>query len=456
MVMGKHSKLQILLLALSDILLINFGFAAAFVMRFGFDLPDYNLDPYLTLVPWLSIITLIVFYMFDLYASWRRKNIYNLVYAVVISVFILMMITMALAFWYRGFAFPRSVLSITVVVQIALLATSRSIFWIVDKRLHGRKKVLIIVDQANSEIAVADKFLEHDKGWFDVAEVISGSELKLLDFKLNQVDVVVFNASLREKLSVIAKCTEACKEVLIIPELYELFILSSEPQQVSDMPVLSIQPPKITSSQALLKRTFDLAISLVTLIILSPVMLLLYVIIPLTSSGPALFKQERVGKNGKPYNMLKFRSMVQDAERKTGPVLACESDPRITKVGRLIRATRLDELPQLVNVLKGEMSLVGPRPERQFFIDKFKVPMPHYAYRLAVKPGITGLAQVMAKYSTSVEDKLRFDLMYIKNYSLAQDIKILLHTIRVVLQREQAMGVKRPVKRIKHVKKLSS
>jgi exopolysaccharide biosynthesis polyprenyl glycosylphosphotransferase len=341
-------------------------------------------------------------------------------------------------------------------VQIAFLTTSRSLFWIIDKRLHGRKKVLIIADQLNSEIAVADKFSEHDKGWFDVAEVISGTELRLLDSKLKQVDVVVINSSLREKISVIAKCAEAGKEVLIIPELYELFILSSEPQQVSDMPVLSIQPPKLSSSQALLKRTFDLSISLATLILLSPVLLLLYIIIPLTSSGPALFKQERVGKNGKPYNMLKFRSMVQDAERKTGPVLACESDPRITKVGRLIRATRLDELPQLVNVLKGEMSLVGPRPERQFFIDKFKVSMPHYAYRLAVKPGITGLAQVMAKYNTSVEDKLRFDLMYIKNYSLDQDIKILLHTIRVVLQREQAMGVKRPVKRIKHVKKLSS
>jgi exopolysaccharide biosynthesis polyprenyl glycosylphosphotransferase len=456
MVMGKHSKLQTLLLALSDILLINFGIATAFVMRFGFDLPDYNLEPYLNLVPWLSIITLIVFYMFDLYASWRRKNIYNLIYAVVISVLTLMMITMALAFWYRGFAFPRSVLVITVAVQIAFLTTSRSLFWIIDKRLHGRKKVLIIADQLNSEIAVADKFSEHDKGWFDVAEVISGTELRLLDSKLKQIDVVVINSSLREKISVIAKCAEAGKEVLIIPELYELFILSSEPQQVSDMPVLSIQPPKLSSSQALLKRTFDLSISLATLILLSPVLLLLYIIIPLTSSGPALFKQERVGKNGKPYNMLKFRSMVQDAERKTGPVLACESDPRITKVGRLIRATRLDELPQLVNVLKGEMSLVGPRPERQFFIDKFKVSMPHYAYRLAVKPGITGLAQVMAKYNTSVEDKLRFDLMYIKNYSLDQDIKILLHTIRVVLQREQAMGVKRPVKRIKHVKKLSS
>jgi lipopolysaccharide/colanic/teichoic acid biosynthesis glycosyltransferase len=133
--------------------------------------------------------------------------------------------------------------------------------------------------------------------------------------------------------------------------------------------------------------------------------------------------------------------MVNDAEKKTGPVLAADKDPRITPIGHFIRATRIDELPQLINVLKGDMSLVGPRPEREFFIRQFEKDMPNYKYRMTVKPGITGLAQVMANYSTTVEDKLRFDLMYIRNYSFANDIKILLQTIRVVLQREQAKGV---------------
>jgi exopolysaccharide biosynthesis polyprenyl glycosylphosphotransferase len=206
--------------------------------------------------------------------------------------------------------------------------------------------------------------------------------------------------------------------------------------------VLSVQPPKLNSSQLLVKRFVDIIISVTSLILFSPIIICLYFLIPITSHGPALFRQERLGKDSKPYNILKFRSMVMDAEKTTGPVLASVKDPRITALGRFIRATRLDELPQLINVLKGEMSLVGPRPERPFFCEQFQALIPHYTHRLAVKPGITGLAQVMAKYTTSVEYKLSFDVMYVRNYSLAMDVKILFQTIRVVLQREQADGVK--------------
>jgi lipopolysaccharide/colanic/teichoic acid biosynthesis glycosyltransferase len=134
--------------------------------------------------------------------------------------------------------------------------------------------------------------------------------------------------------------------------------------------------------------------------------------------------------------------MVQDAEIQTGPVLASDKDPRITKLGSFMRATRVDEIPQLFNVLKGDMSLIGPRPEREFFIKKFEQDIPDYKYRLRVKPGITGLAQVLANYTTSVEDKLRYDLMYVRNYSFMLDLKIFLQTIRVVLQRDQAQGLK--------------
>ena len=145
--------------------------------------------------------------------------------------------------------------------------------------------------------------------------------------------------------------------------------------------------------------------------------------------------------NGKPFMGFKFRTMVDNAEGKTGPVLAAERDQRITKLGGLLRSTRLDELPQLINVLKGDMSLVGPRPEREYFIKQFEQQIPHYIYRMTVKPGLTGLAQVKGKYTTSSSDKLRYDLMYIKNYSLLLDLKILFQTILVVLEREQSKGV---------------
>jgi exopolysaccharide biosynthesis polyprenyl glycosylphosphotransferase len=229
---------------------------------------------------------------------------------------------------------------------------------------------------------------------------------------------------------------------LVVPQLFELSIVGAGTQQIDDMLVISIKPPLLSISQQIYKRMFDVIVSTMVIIVASPFLLVLFLLIPLTSKGPALYKQERIGLNGNPYWIYKFRSMIQDAEKGTGPVLATDRDPRITLIGRFIRAVRLDELPQLLNVLKGEMSLVGPRPEREYFINQFKQKIPDYSYRLTVKPGITGLAQVVANYTTPVNDKLRFDLLYVRNYSFWLDLKILLQTIRVVLQREQAQGVK--------------
>jgi lipopolysaccharide/colanic/teichoic acid biosynthesis glycosyltransferase len=163
--------------------------------------------------------------------------------------------------------------------------------------------------------------------------------------------------------------------------------------------------------------------------------------IRLDSPGPVIYKQERVGQGGKIFNVFKFRSMTLDAEKHSGPVLACEQDPRITKVGQFLRASRIDELPQLLNVMLGEMSFVGPRPERSFFVEQFAAKNPDYLLRLNVKPGITGLAQIWGKYSTAAEDKLRLDLIYTANYSPILDLNIIIHTLRVVLMRANAEGI---------------
>lgn len=229
---------------------------------------------------------------------------------------------------------------------------------------------------------------------------------------------------------------------MVIPQLFELSIIGATTQQIDDMMVISIKPPRLSVFQQFNKRLFDVIVSSILLVISCPLLLALFLLIPLTSKGPALYRQERIGLNGNPYLIYKFRSMIQDAEKRTGPVLATDKDPRITLIGRVIRAVRLDELPQLFNVLKGEMSIVGPRPEREYFINEFKQNLPEYSFRLTVKPGITGLGQVLANYTTPVEEKLRFDLLYILNYSFWLDLKILLQTIRVVLHREQAQGLK--------------
>jgi exopolysaccharide biosynthesis polyprenyl glycosylphosphotransferase len=185
-----------------------------------------------------------------------------------------------------------------------------------------------------------------------------------------------------------------------------------------------------------LKRLMDILISLLLLIISSPILIIVSVAIKIDSEGPVLFKQERLGQNGKPFKVLKFRSMIKDAEKYTGPVWSQKDDPRVTRMGKFVRKARIDEIPQMINVLKGEMSLVGPRPEREFFVEKLSKEIPYYKRRLKVRPGVTGWAQIKHKYDETIEDvkiKLRYDLFYIENMSIRMDFKILLRTVYVVL-----------------------
>ena len=185
-----------------------------------------------------------------------------------------------------------------------------------------------------------------------------------------------------------------------------------------------------------LKRTSDLIFAAALLIVFFPVILIVALAIKLDSKGPVFFTQERVGERQRSYHVVKFRSMVENAEKKTGPVWAGEDDPRITRVGKIIRKLRIDEVPQLWNVFRGEMSFVGPRPERRFFVDQLDEIIPYYSERFSAKPGITGWAQVSYGYGASVEDaieKLNYDLFYIKNMTLLMDLMIVLKTIKIVL-----------------------
>jgi exopolysaccharide biosynthesis polyprenyl glycosylphosphotransferase len=185
------------------------------------------------------------------------------------------------------------------------------------------------------------------------------------------------------------------------------------------------------------KRLLDVVVSLVVLIAIAPVCALVAVLIKLDSKGPVLFTQKRVGKDGKIFTMGKFRSMVENAEQHSGPVWAEKDDPRITRMGRIIRRLKIDEVPQLFNVLRGDMSLVGPRPERPFFVESLEREIPLYRRRLRVAPGLTGWAQTKQGYDTSIDDvkeKLKYDLYYIENMSLRMDAKILLRTLFVALR----------------------
>lgn len=222
----------------------------------------------------------------------------------------------------------------------------------------------------------------------------------------------------------------------LIPDFYHMLGGMARTEQIYGLPMIELIPEPMKPWESTIKRLLDIAVSLFVLVIGSPLWIAVTVAIRIDSHGSAIFKQERVGQNGRLFTMLKFRTMKNDAELDTGPVWATEDDPRYTKFGGWLRGKRIDEVPQLVNVLMGDMSLVGPRPERQFFVDKLVKEIPLYKRRLRVKPGITGIAQVKWKYDKSVEDvrqKVKYDLFYISNMSLGMDLKILFATIRTML-----------------------
>lgn len=266
--------------------------------------------------------------------------------------------------------------------------------------------------------------------------------------RINEIEKIVNEYNVKEviialdkhehelMLDVIAKCDFNDLTIKIVPDLYEIISGQARTNQLYGIPLIEVNPQLMPVWERKIKRLMDIVFSLIILIVTLPITLLVAIAIKLDSEGPVFYKQIRVGKDGKEFKIYKFRSMFKDAEKHTGPVWSTKDDPRITRVGKILRKFRLDEIPQFINVLRGEMSLVGPRPERPYFVEKLSKEIPLYKRRLKVKPGITGWAQVKHKYDESIEDvkkKLQYDLYYIENISLRMDLKILFRTIFVVL-----------------------
>lgn len=226
--------------------------------------------------------------------------------------------------------------------------------------------------------------------------------------------------------------------IKIIPDLYDILSGQVKMSSILGLPLIEINQEVMPTWQKLVKRAMDVSISLTILILFFWLFILLAILIRLTSKGPAIYSHDRLGKFGIPFKIYKFRSMVVNAEENT-PLLSSDQDPRITKIGRFLRKTRLDEIPQFFNVLKGDMSLVGPRPERQYFVNQLLEKAPHYAYLQKVRPGITSWGQVKFGYAQNVDEmleRLKYDLLYMENMSLLIDIKILIYTVLIVVQQK--------------------
>lgn len=252
--------------------------------------------------------------------------------------------------------------------------------------------------------------------------------------------VVVGDLTAELRNDILKNCYSRGIRTYALPKITDVILKSSETMAVFDSPLFLNRNSGLSIEQAAVKRVSDIIISLIGLIIASPFMLIIAIAIKAEDGGPVFFKQERCTEGGRVFEILKFRSMIVNAEQSGISVPATEKDPRITKVGNIIRATRLDELPQLINILRGDMSVVGPRPERIEHVREYCENIPEFKYRMSVKGGLTGYAQVYGKYNTSAYDKLKLDLLYIQNYSLFLDMEIILKTVQVLFTKESTEG----------------
>ena len=325
-------------------------------------------------------------------------------------------------------------------IQIIYLA-----FWAIFSNkvyflIYKARKILYVYED-NVGPALSKMRKRHDK--YNVASIKEVYSINNLDDELKKYEAVVLdikNSNIKDLY--INTCYVHHKRLYIVPDYTDVLIESSEMVNLLDSPIYLLKNRGISYEQDIIKRIFDLIISLIALIVLSPIFIITIIAIKLEDHGPVFYTQRRLTKNGKVFKIIKFRSMIVDAEKYSGAVRMSSHDNRITHVGKVIRAIRVDELPQLLNIIKGDMSIVGPRPERPEIAEEIYQTVPEFRYRLNGRAGLTGYAQVMGKYNTSFEDKLMYDLMYLENYSLLFDLKIMLLTIKTLFKPDATEGVK--------------
>ena len=266
-----------------------------------------------------------------------------------------------------------------------------------------------------------------------------------IDFIVNLMDqydgIIIGDIPVHVRNQLFKACFDRDIRTYVVPKLSDIIARSAEEWNIFDSPLLLSRNERFHAEEIFLKRLIDIVFSVVGLIITSPFFLIIACILKLTDGGPVFYKQKRLTINRKEFEIYKFRTMVQDAEPDGKARLAAQTDDRVLPIGRFLRATRLDELPQLINILKGEMSIVGPRPERPELASEIQKSIPEFSYRTKVKAGLTGYAQIYGKYNTTAYDKLKLDLTYIRNFSLGLDLKIMLMTPKIMLLKESAEGV---------------
>jgi Undecaprenyl-phosphate glucose phosphotransferase len=454
----KHSKFFETLVLLIDLITLSSSWILAYYLRFYFPIipaskgipPFYT---YLTLLIIMLPLWYVVFKTFGLYRPRRISSKIAEVMDIAKATTTATLILVSLTFFVRRYEFSRLTFLYFLIICVIALCVERILFReflrFIRKKGYNLRYALIVGTGSLGQ-DVTDRVHKHPelgikiKGFLseDISQV--GDELegfKVLDTFENirsvvmnqEIDMVLITLPLsaHERLkSILDDIGDEMVSIMLIPDLIELATLRGGIDEFEGMPIISLRDTPLYGWNIVIKRVADVVLSLIIILVTSPFMLLISFLIKVTSRGPVFYRQERMGLDGKIFNMLKYRTMTIEAEKETGPVWAAKNDSRRTPIGAFLRKTSIDELPQFFNVLKGDMSIVGPRPERQYFIQQFRSKIPKYMLRHKMKAGITGWAQISGwRGNTSLEKRIEYDLYYIENWSIRFDLEIMCLTV---------------------------
>jgi Undecaprenyl-phosphate glucose phosphotransferase len=461
-----NRRLAVLFLV-CDLAATFLALAAAYWLRFDAEIIPVTkgvppASAYLRLFPFIAVLWPLVYYFHGLYQVRRNRSSVEEGFAVLVGTALATLLLIGIATFLRGFDYSRAVLLLFFASDVLFVFAGRTAIrrYLEEAWRHGYGiRRVLVVGAGRLGRAVVDKLAEHPEaglravGFVDddpgkqglayrgvpiVGETADAGAI----VESKGVDAVFLALPLeahRAMLAVLKDVARTVADVRVVPDLLQHITFRAGVEDLDGLPVVHLTQVPLTGWMSLVKRTLDLVIAATALVLLSPLFAVIGLAIRLSDGRPVFYRQRRMGLDGRPFEIVKFRSMRLGAENESGPTWAGPEDPRRTRVGRFLRRWSLDELPQLVNVVKGEMSLVGPRPERPEFVREFKERFPQYMVRHRVRAGMTGWAQVHGwRGATDLAKRIEYDLYYIENWSLALDVKILWLTLRYGLRHRNA------------------
>ncbi len=420
--------------AMIYLFVVNFSYIIIMYVDIQDKYTSNNTEAYKSLWFYISLASLVIFLFNKMFETLRLSKTENIL-IVVTSTIMIALSSAILAFLIRSFALPRSVIAIGFVIQTIIFIIIKFLMKSYYERMKKVKNIAVFCSLDSVEEVIENLFGTNTN---NKEKLLFVTELIDFDVKLlENVDKVYIHDYYSSKLieSFIHKCILKGIQVCIVPKSYEIAITKSNLILSSEVPIIKITQVGHSVEYMFVKRCIDVIFSVTAIILCLPLLIIVYFTILLTDGTGVIYKQKRATRNNKEFYVYKFRTMVKDAEKLTGAVWAVENDPRITKTGNFLRKYWLDELPQLFNILKGDMTIVGPRPERPELIKEFVKEFPDFQMRTLVKCGLTGYAQVMAKYDATPHNKLKLDLFYILNANIFMDINIMVLTARKMVLR---------------------